>query len=153
MRRKWLTTAAVTTLVASVLAGASISADEDSPLHKIMEKVQAKSGAIRKATRTPAQWKKDAKKAAESAEAIVKLAKETKPMTDAAKKVKDPAVKDPAALWAKMSDDFLKAAEEMVKVAKDSKTSAPDAKTAFGTLNNTCGACHKVFRIEEDDFK
>ena len=53
MSRKWTILAAVVTAVALTATGLSLAADEDSPMHKLMEKVNAKNNAIKKATRPP----------------------------------------------------------------------------------------------------
>ena len=49
-------------LLANLATGFSV-ADEDSPLHKLMEKVQAKHSVILKAVRSPINFKKAGAKA------------------------------------------------------------------------------------------
>ena len=57
MIRKWV--ALSVTLTAVLLAAAGLSvADEDSPLHKVMEKVQASNAVVLKGVRNAAAYKK-----------------------------------------------------------------------------------------------
>jgi len=146
MQRKWFVLAA--SMLAGLVVCAGISmADEDSPLHKLMEQVSSKNTAVTKGTRTETQYKKSRKDALKAAEELVKLGKEAKPLKDAAKKSKD--VKDPEAKWDAMMDDFVKASEELVKVLADEKSTQAQAKTAHGVVKKSCTPCHDAFRVDE----
>ncbi len=59
MHRKWMILGVTMVSVAVLTTGLSLAADEDEgPLHKLMEQVNAKSTAIKKAVRTPVAFKK-----------------------------------------------------------------------------------------------
>lgn len=147
MQRKWFV------LAGSMFAGLALcagftAADEDSPLHKLMEQVQSKSTAITKGVRTETAYKKAQKDVLKAAEDMVKLAKEAKPIKDAVKQAKD--VKDGDAKWNAMMDDFIKASEDMVKVLSTGKATQAEAKTAHTAVKKSCTPCHDVFRVEAD---
>ena len=90
MNREWIGFAATTALVAACVIGNGLSRaqdqekhkEKDTPLGKIMEKVQKHNIAITKATRTEAAWKKSQKDVEKSATELVKLAKESKPLKE-----------------------------------------------------------------------
>lgn len=144
MPRGLTLTAATMLGVALGVAGLSLAADE-SPLEKSMTVIQAKTNAIRKATRTPQAWKKDQKSVVASAEEISKQAKE-------ARKEKGPAEKQKKTHdeWTKLMDDMIKSSDEVAALAKKSDTTQPQAKNAFTSLNKTCTACHSVFRVDDE---
>jgi len=141
--RKFAVTAATLLGVTLAVAGLSI-ADGESPLEKQMEQINAKSTAIRKATKTVATWKKDGKNVSKDAEEIAKLGKEAKadkgPSEKQNKKYEE---------WTKLMDDMVKSADELVVVAKKSDTTQAQAKDAFTGLTKTCSACHAVFRVDD----
>ncbi len=91
MNRKWIGFAAVAALVAAsgLASGLSRAQDQkkhdepETPLGKIMEKVQKHNIAITKATRNVAAFKKNQKEVEKSAAALAKLAKEGKPLKEA----------------------------------------------------------------------
>lgn len=146
MQRKWFVLTASMAAGLALCAGLSV-ADEDSPLHKLMEQVQAKNTVITKGTRTETAYKKGRKEVLKAAEELVKLGKESKPMKDAAKKARD--VKDAEAKWDAMMDDFIKASEDMVKVLSNEAADQKAAKAAHTAVKKSCTPCHDVFRVEE----
>ncbi len=144
MSRKFTLTAAAMLGVALGVTGLSFAKDE-SPLEKQMTAIQAKTNAIRKATRTLPAWKKDQANVAKDAEAISKLATE-------ARKDKGPAEAQKKSFsdWSKLMDDMIKSSDELAALAKKSDATQAQAKDAFTGLNKTCSACHSVFRVDDE---
>lgn len=125
-------------------AGLSMAADDESPLAKIMEQVNKKHGALRKATSNATNYKKSAAGIPKDAEEIIKLGKE-------AREIKDPseAAKKPLAEWQKLMDDMIHSAEKLSEVAAKPASTQAQAKEAFAAYNKTCAACHAVFKKDE----
>lgn len=146
MQRKWIVTAGSLAASLALCAGLTV-ADEDSPLHKLMEQVQAKNTVITKGTRTETAYKKGRKDVLKAAEALVKLGKESKPIKDAVKAARD--VKNGDEKWDAMMDDFIKASEAMVKVLSNEGARQSEAKAAHTAVKKSCTPCHDVFRVEE----
>jgi cytochrome c556 len=146
MKRKWTVLAASLVASALVVAGLAASAadEEETPLGKIMEKVQKDHTAILKATRTAVAWKKAQKEAAEKAEDLAKLGKDAKPFTDKVKEKKK-TVED----WNQKMDDFIKEADAFAKIAAKPGTTQMQAKEAYRKVNTSCNNCHEVYREEE----
>ncbi len=146
MLRKWtilgLTMAAMTALA----TGFAMAQDEDSPLHKLMEQVNAKNLAITKAVRTPVAFKKSQKVVLESATELAKLSKEAREFKEPSEKQKQPFE-----TWTKLMDDMTKASDELAKVAEEGDDAATQAKAkkAHATVKASCTACHNVFRVDE----
>jgi cytochrome c556 len=135
-----------------VLVGPSLSAanDEESPLGKIMEKVNKNNSMILKGTRNKVAFAKSQKDVVKSANEIVKLAKEAKKETSAVKKAKD--VANPQKRWDEMIDELIKTSEHLGEVAGKPNAAYQDAKAAFGAVKKVCTECHKDFRIDETTF-
>ena len=115
MNRKWIGFAASAALVAAFGIGSGLSLAQDqekkeekeTPLGKIMEKVQKHNIAITKATRNAAQFKKGQKDVEKSADELVKLAKESKPLKEAyLKNAKNET--DPEKKWDEIMDAFAR---------------------------------------------
>ena len=143
---------AATLVAAGVLAGPNLSKadDEETPLAKIMEKVNKNNAIILKGVRTKVAWAKNQTKVVQSAKDIVKLAKEAKPIADAVKKAKE--VANPQKKWDELIDGLIKASEKLGEVAAKPKTTQPEAKAAFESVKKACADCHKDFRIDETKF-
>ena len=139
---------AILVLSVSALAGVSMAQgifDEDeTPFQKSMSKVNKANSAIRKSTRTEAEFKKTGDTIAKNADELVKISKEYREHKDFSEKEKKPL-----ADWTKLMDEMTKAAEDLSKEAKKDKVTQADTKKAFTTLNNTCAACHNVFKKDE----
>lgn len=149
MNRKWATLAVMTIVSAFTAAGFSLAQEEDeSPLHKIMEKVQSNNGKITKGIRNAVMFKKNQKDVVKAAEELVKLAKEAKPLNEIAKKTE--GVEDAIAKYDGFSDDFIKESDEFAKLVAGEKVEQKDAKEAYKKVSKTCTACHDVFRPEEE---
>jgi cytochrome c556 len=146
MQRKWFVVAGSMLAGLVVCAGLTV-ADDDSPLHGLMEKVNKNNSVLTKTTKNETQYKKGRKDAVKAAEELVKAGKESKPIKDAVRKAKD--VKDGDAKWDAMMDDFIKASEALAKVVSDEKSTQAQAKTAHAAVKKSCTPCHDVFRIEE----
>mgnify|MGYP001241981815 CR=1 FL=1 len=146
MQRKWFVLAG-SMLAGLVLCAGFTAADEDSPLHKLMEQVNAKNSLLTKGTRNETAYKKARKDVVKAAEELVKLGKEAKPLKDAVKKAKD--VKDADAKWDAMMDDFIKASDALAKVVASEKATQVEAKAAHAVVKKSCTPCHDVFRVEE----
>jgi cytochrome c556 len=149
MPRKWMILAAAMVSVGMLTVGISMADDEDSPLHKLMEQVNAKSLAITKGVRTEVAYKKAQKDVVTAAEDINKLAKQAKDLgKDHIKKAKD--VPNAAGKWNELMDSFASASENLATVAAKPSTKQAEAKSAHTALKKVCTDCHTVFRIEEE---
>jgi cytochrome c556 len=136
---------AVLTVSLGIVAGLAIAADDDeTPTMKIMEKINLKHTALRKSTRTTAEFKKSGSTIPKNAEEVVKLAKEAREIKDTAEREKKPFTE-----WQKMMDDMIKSSEELGKVAGKPNATYAQAKEAFDAYNKTCAACHAVFKKDE----
>ena len=119
MNRKWIGFAATAALVAACGARATASSraqdqekhkEKETPLGKIMEKVQKQNIAITKATRNAAAFKKSQKDVEKSAAEIVKLAKESKPLKEGyLKNAKNETAPDKK--WDEIMDAFIKTSQ------------------------------------------
>jgi cytochrome c556 len=155
MIRKWFVFALSAGLVVGISAftgaGWSKAADDDeTPLGKIMEKVNKHNTVITKGVRTKVAFAKAQKDVASSANELVKLAKEAKEIKDAAKKAKD--VANPEKKWDGYIDDLIKTSENLGKVAGKSSATFQEAKDAFGEVKKACADCHKDFRVDDSKF-
>ena len=148
MNRKWTTLTVTMTAVTLLAGGLSMAQDEASPLAQIMEKVNATSAKITKAVRTPVSFKKSQQDVVTGATDLVDLAKKAREIKDAVKAAKD--VPDAEKQWNGLMDHFITATTELGKVA--GQGSQPEAKKANQVVKNACADCHKVFRVEDDDF-
>jgi cytochrome c556 len=131
----------------SVLPSLSQAADDETPLGKLMEKVNKHNTTIQKGVRSKQNFAKAQKDVEKSAKELVKLAKEAKDMKDAAKKAKD--VAEPEKKWDEYMDAFIKSSEELGEVAGKAGAKFEDAKDAFTKVKNACADCHKDFRKDE----
>lgn len=154
MLRKWTILAATMVSVSVLAAGLSLADDDEkeSALAKVMEKVNAKSNVIKKASRTAVSFKKAqaADEIVPAAKDLVKLSKEAREMAkDGVAKAKN--VKEPEKKWVELSDSFTKKLEKFV-VEAGKATTKDQLKSAFGPVNQSCTDCHNVFRVEDDKF-
>jgi cytochrome c556 len=133
-----------------VAPGFSRAADDESPLAKIMEKLNKHDGIMRKGVRSKPAFAKAQKDVETSAKELIKLAKEAKEIKDAAKKAKE--VKDPEKKWDEYIDELVKTSEELEKIAAKKNANFQDAKDAYGKVKNVCTDCHKDFRVDEEKF-
>jgi cytochrome c556 len=146
MLRKWSVLGGTVAAIALLAAGLSLAADDDdSPLHKVMEKVQATNVTIIKNVRTAVQYKKGQSDVAKAAEELVKLGKEAKPLGDGPAKAQNKSIED----WNKLSDAFIKEAEQFSALVAKSDTEQAKAKDAYKSVSRSCTACHEVFRVDE----
>ena len=122
MNRKWLVfpLSAGVLLVLGIVAGPGLygADDDESPLGKIMEKVNKHNSTITKGTRNKVNFAKSRKDVEKSAKELVKLGKEAKPIKDAVKKAK---VADPQKKWDEYMDDFIKTSEKLGEVTAQSE--------------------------------
>jgi cytochrome c556 len=140
---------AVMVFVVVVSAGLSRADDKDeSPLGKLMEKVNKANAVIQKGTRNLVNFKKSQKDVAKSAKELVKLGKEGKKDKSAVKNAKD--VADPGKKWEELMDDFIKTSGKLEAVADKTNPVFQDAKDAFGAVKKSCADCHTVFKVEEN---
>jgi cytochrome c556 len=150
MLRKWMCLPAVMITVTALTVGISMADDEDSPLHKLMEQVQAKNLIITKGVRNAAGFKKAQQEVADSAEDLVKLAKQARDMKDAVKKAKD--VPNADGRWNELMDSFASTSKNLATVAGKSSSTQVQAKEAFAAVKKVCADCHKDFRVEDEGF-
>jgi len=150
MQRKWMVPAAALVSVLGLTVGISVAADEDSPLHKLMEQVNAKNLVITKSVRTAVAYKKAQKDVVASAEELSKLAKQARDIKDAVKKAKD--VKDADTKWTELMTGFANASDNLAKVAAKSGSEQAQVKDAHTAVKKTCTDCHNVFRVDEEGF-
>jgi cytochrome c556 len=149
MIRKW--SAFVFSAVLLVTAGAGVSLvaafhDDDTPLGKLMEKVNKANGVITKGTRSKVNYNKAQKDVVTKAKELAKLAKEAKPFKDALKHAKDEA--EPQKKWDLLMDEFEKSSVKLSEVA-EKPDSYDDAKKEFATVKKSCVDCHKIFKNDE----
>jgi cytochrome c556 len=154
MNRKWLAfpLSAGILIVLAVAAGPALlrADDDESPLGKIMEKVQKHNLTITKAVRNKVNFTKSRQDVEKSAKELAKLGKEAKPLKDGIKKAK--GVSDPQKKWDEYMDEFVKTAEKLSSVASKSNADHQTTKDAFKAVTNSCNTCHKDFRVEEGSF-
>ncbi|MGE3819390.1 MAG: cytochrome c [Isosphaeraceae bacterium] len=143
MSRKW-TTLVVMSAAAILFSGLSWAADDESPLAKIMEKVQANNIVITKGTRTSIAYKKAQKDVSEAAAQLAELGKEAR-----SEKGPSEAQKKPHAEWEKLMDDFIAKSDELAKLTAKSGTEQAAAKKSFNAVKVTCTNCHNVYRVDE----
>ena len=122
----------------------ALANDDDSPLHKAMEQVQAKNAFILKNLKTPALFKKNQKEIAESAKALATLGKSVRDEMGPAKEMK----KDQRE-WTTLMDSYVKESDAFAEaVAKPDMTQAV-ATDKFKAVTATCTACHTPFRKDD----
>ncbi len=136
---------ALTSFAAVGVAAIVFADDEESKLKKTMESIQAKSSLILKNTKNAAAYAKGKKDVATAAEALIKLGKEVRDDTDAAKEQKQPQSK-----WTELMDAYIKEAEDFSKVAGKDDAKQADVKKAWNNVSASCSACHKIFRKDDD---
>jgi cytochrome c556 len=156
--RKWIGFAIAPALVLAfgIVNGLSVAQDQDNPKHneketpltRIMEKVQKHNIAITKATRNAAMFKKSQKDVHKSATELAKLAKEAKPFKDALKNAKDQP--NPQQRWDEIMDAFARQSKDLADLVAKSGTTQKQAKDQFQVLKKTCSDCHTVFRVEQE---
>jgi cytochrome c556 len=154
MNRKWLAfpMSAGILIVLGIAAGPGLlrADDDESPLEKIMEKVNKHNSTITKGTRTKVAYAKNREDVEKSAKELVKLAKAAKPIKDAVAKAKGLA--DPQKKWDLYMDELIKSSQNLGDVTAKEGTAYNDAKSAFATVKKACADCHKDFRVEEGSF-
>jgi cytochrome c556 len=150
MTRKWIVFASSAAILVALGGGVALSSasDEETPLGKIMEKVQKHNLSITKGVRNKVAFKKSQKDVENSAKELAKLAKEAKPLNDAVKKAKD--IAEPQKKWDAYFDEFVKTSTVLGDVAGSAKAKFEDTKKAFNALKKVCSDCHHDFRIEEN---
>ncbi len=152
MRRKCLAFAlsAGMLLMIGLVAGLSRADDDETPLGKIMEKVNKANTLVKNGTRNKINFAKKQKDVEKGAKELIKLAKEAKEIKDAVKKAKDVAA--PQKRWDKLIAEFIKTSEELRDVAAKSDATYQDAKDKYTALSKVCADCHKDFRVDEAGF-
>jgi cytochrome c556 len=151
MNRKGITFLLSAVMLVLIVVASNLSrADdkEETPLGKIMEKVNKANAIIQKGTRNQVNFKKSQKDVAKHAKELVKLGKEAKKEKSAVKNAKD--VTDPDKKWTELMDDFIKTSEKLGVVAAKTNAAYSDAKDAFGAVKKSCADCHAVFKVEEN---
>ena len=129
---------------AAFVVGLAI-ADDKSKTHKAMEKIRDKETAIKKYTKTAANFKKNQKEVVSAAEELAKLGKEIRDETDASKEAKKPQEK-----WTEYMDDFVKKSEDFAKLAGKDDAEQASVKKAYSKVSASCSACHKDFRKDDE---
>lgn len=156
MNRKWIGFAVVATLVAASGLASRLSVAQDhnkeketeTPLSKIMEKVQKLNIAINRATGNAARFKKGQKDVEKDAGELAKLAKESKPLKEAyLKNAKNES--DPQKKWDDIMDAFAKTSKDLADAAAKAGADQKKVKDLFQSVKKTCADCHTVFRVEE----
>ena len=155
MLRKWLvfTSSACVLIALGIVVGPTLSRanDDESPLGKVMEKVNKQYNNVKKGTRNVQFFNKYQKDVETSAKELIKLAKEAKELNkDAIKKAKD--VAEPEKKWLEYIGEFVKGAEHLEKVAAKPDAKFQDAKNASSAINKVCNDCHKDFRVDDSSF-
>jgi cytochrome c556 len=154
MNRKWTGIALAAFLVVASGIGVNLSSAQDqeeqeTPLGKIMEKVQKHNTAITKGTRNVAAYKKSQKDVEKAARDLAKLAKEAKPLrANYLKNAKSEA--DPVKKWDEIMDAFAKSSTELADATGKDSTTQKEAKDLFQAVKKSCSECHTVFRVEDE---
>ena len=158
MYRKWIGSAGTAALVAVCGLAVAVSQaqnqerkhkETETPLSKIMEKVQKHNIALGKLIRTPAAFKKGQKDVEKAALDLVKLAKESKSLKDAyLKNAKSES--QPEKKWDEIVDAFAKTSQELASASTKANASQKDVKDLFQNVKKTCSDCHTVFRVEDE---
>ena len=150
MNRKWLAfpLSAGVLLVLGIIAGPGLrgALDDETPLGKIMEKVNKHNSTITKGTRNKTNFAKSRKDVEKSAKELAKLAKEAKPMKEAVEKAK---IANPQKKWDTLMDDLIKSSGKLGEVTGKADATFDDAKSAFTDVKKACADCHKDFRVDE----
>ena len=144
MSRKWSVLGIVATAFALSAVGLSIASEDEGPVHKSMEKVGKKNGALKKALRTPASFKKAGPDLVKNGEELINLMKEVRAEKGPALKVKKPQT-----AWESAVDEMVTATVGFNKAAETGVHK--DAQAAYRVMGSKCAACHKVFKVEEDE--
>lgn len=136
--------------VATVVLGSGIAATaaprgDDSPLHMLMEKVQASNATILKGVRTEANFKKSKDEVVKAANELVALAKESRKFTEPAEKEKQPQAK-----WEEFTDAMIKESSKFAEAVAKPDMKQAEAKTAYRSVQKSCTDCHDVFRKDEE---
>ena len=120
------------------------SRDDDSPLKKAMEQVQAKDAFIKKNYKTKAVFTKNQKEMVESAKALAKLGKEFRleagPVKEQKKTQKE---------WTDLMDAYVKEVESYATEIAKPGTTVEVAKDKYKPVIASCTACHTVFRKDD----
>jgi cytochrome c556 len=155
---KWIGFAGTAALLAAcgLAAGLSRAQDQErkhkmpeTPLGKIMERVQKHNIALGKLTRTPAVFKKGQKDVEKVAVDLVRLAKESKPFRDAyLKNAKNES--QPDKKWDEIMDAFAKTSQDLAHASAKPDASQKEVKDLFQSVKKTCSDCHTVFRVEDE---
>ncbi|MDG3005167.1 cytochrome c [Paludisphaera mucosa] len=150
MKRNWFVLAACLALGLGLgVTAVSRSADDDeTPLGKIMEKVQKHKATITKGVRNVASYKKSQEDIEKSAKEWSKLAKESKPLNDAVKAAKNQP--EPQKKWDELMDLWGKESDKLAELAAKADSTQKDAKDQLNTINKTCTECHQVFRVDAE---
>lgn len=148
MPRKWMVFALSAGVLVSI-AGIGFALDDDeSPLEKVMEKVNKQNTALKKGTRNPVAFKKMSKDVAKASKEMLKLAKEAKPLKDALSKAKNEA--NPQKKWDELMDVFIDTSKTLSETANKTDPDYDDTKKAFSAVTKSCSDCHMVFRVDEN---
>lgn len=150
MKSKWtfLLAGMIGAALAFSSANALTSQDDDSPIAKLMDKVNKSHNLVRNAVRTPTAYKKaDQKKIMEEAELQLKLAKESHEFTEPAKTQKKTQKE-----WTDANEVWVKATGEFIEFMKPGNRSQAEAKKALVPVTKSCTDCHAIFRVDSDDF-
>ncbi|MEJ7638186.1 MAG: hypothetical protein WKF75_09490, partial [Singulisphaera sp.] len=135
---------ALTTLAVGLgFAGLGLAAaDDESPLHKAMEGVQAKNAFILKNLKTAAVFKKNQKEIAQSATALATRARACATPRSHQEKKKARALDQ-------VHGRLRQGVRDLRRGRRQEETTQADAKTKFKVVTATCTACHKEFRPED----
>jgi cytochrome c556 len=118
--------------------------DDDSPLHKLMTKVQQNDTAILKNTRNAVNYKKGQADVVKAAEELAKLGKEARKFTEPSKERKKTQKE-----WEDKSDEFVKEVEKFQATLANASTDQVKAKAAYRDVKQKCTDCHDVFKPDE----
>ena len=154
MIRKWLIFALSAGILVSIVVGVGLTVaqeEKESPLEKIMEKVNKASADIKKGTRNLTYFKKSQKTVEKSAKELVKLAKQAKPIKDALSRAKNEA--NPQAKWNEFIDALIGSSEKLGELAAKPDATFDDTKKAAAVVNKACVDCHAVFRVDDTETK
>ncbi len=143
LARKFFVIGAVFCALTALASVSAVSArdDDETPLHKLMVKVQQSNTTILGGTRNAANYKKKQEDVVKAAEELAKLGKEAKKFTEPAKEKKKEQ-KD----WEDKSDAFVKEVEKFSALLADKATDQAKAKAAYKDVGKKCTECHDIYK-------
>jgi hypothetical protein len=150
MKPKFRGVPTMAALGAAVLAaglGTGADGGDDSPIHKIMDRVHTRNRAIGKGLRSPTALEAAGRRSmAADAASLIRLGKEARALAEPAR-----ARKKSPQDWTRAVDDFVRASEDFARIIADEGSARPQAMRSYQQLQKMCTNCHRSFREQEHE--